>query len=891
MGLPSIYPTGVTIYKPEKCWNGYNLVQTIESGALLFDMNGNEVRRWDQFHGFPNKLLPNGNLIGHSGDRNPKYGMQDGLDLVQIDYDGNIVWKFEKFEFVEDEGEEPRWMARTHHDYQREGNPVGYYVPGQIPEVNKGNTLILAHQTLYNKKISDKKLLDDVFYEIDWEGNILWQWNANEHFEEIGFNEDAYVLIWTTTPWTLPANVAICLNENFDYGLYKTEKGNLILAKDLAESAFKDIGIENFELIKEFKGKDLEYTTYKHPFLERTGLVILGDHVTADAGTGAVHTAPGHGQDDYVVGLNYKLPVISPIDHRGCLTEEAGDLFKGLFYSDANKAIIKHLTETGHILKTQEISHSYPHDWRSKTPVIFRATEQWFIRMEGGDLREKTLKAIDKINFIPSWGKNRIGSMMETRPDWCISRQRVWGVPIPIFYNDETNEEIFHKKILDRICDLVRENGSNIWVEKTPEELIGEELLVKYNLKDLKLRKETNIMDVWFDSGSSHRGVLEVWEGLHRPCDLYLEGSDQHRGWFHTSLLTSVASTGDSPYKSVLTHGFVNDGEGRKMSKSLGNTVSPADVIKVYGADILRLWCGSVDYRDDVRISDNIIKQMSEAYRRIRNTARYILGNSYDFNPKTDKVAYKDMLEIDKWALNKLEVLKRNVTESYDKYEFYNLFQGIHYFAAIDMSAFYLDIIKDRLYTEKKDSVARRAAQTVMYEVLMTLTKMVAPILSFTAEEIWENLPAEAREAESVFLADWYVNNDEYLNPELDEKWQQIIKLRKEVNKKLEKARQGENKIIGNSLDAKVSLYTEDDALKEFIKENLELLETVFIVSDIEVTDSSDDNFTAAEEIENLKIKITHADGEKCERCWKYDELGSDSEHPTLCPRCAAVLK
>ena len=722
--------------------------------------------------------------------------------------------------------------------------------------------------------------------------SIYVRMQANKDLlDKIGFNEDAYVLIWTTTPWTLPANVAICLNENFDYGLYKTEKGNLILAKDLAESAFKNIGIENAELLKEFKGKDLEYATYQHPFLERTGLVILGDHVTADAGTGAVHTAPGHGQDDYVVGLNYKLPVISPIDHRGCLTEEAGDLFKGLVYSEANKAIIKHLTETGHILKMQEINHSYPHDWRSKTPVIFRATEQWFIRMEGGDLREKTLKVIDEINFIPAWGKNRIGSMMETRPDWCISRQRVWGVPIPIFYNDETNEEIFHKEILDRICGLVREHGSNIWVEKTPEELIGEELLVKYNLKGLKLRKETNIMDVWFDSGSSHRGVLEVWEGLHRPCDLYLEGSDQHRGWFHTSLLTSVASTGDSPYKSVLTHGFVNDGEGRKMSKSLGNTVSPDDVIKVYGADILRLWCGSVDYRDDVRISDNIVKQMSEAYRRIRNTARYILGNSYDFNPKTDKVAYKDMLEIDKWALNKLEVLKRSVTESYDKYEFYNLFQGIHYFAAIDMSAFYLDIIKDRLYTEKKDSVARRAAQTVMYEVLMTLTKMVAPILSFTAEEIWENLPAEAREAESVFLADWYVNNDEYLNPELDEKWQQIIKLRKEVNKKLEKARQGENKIIGNSLDAKVSLYTEDNALKEFIKENLELLETVFIVSDIEVADSSDDNFTAAEEIENLKIKITHADGEKCERCWKYDDLGTDPEHPTLCPRCTGVLK
>lgn len=723
--------------------------------------------------------------------------------------------------------------------------------------------------------------------------SIYVRMKANKDLlDKIGLtDEDVYVLIWTTTPWTLPANVAICLNENFDYGVYKTEKGNLILAKDLAESVFKDIGIENAILIKEFKGKELEYTTYQHPFLERTGLVILGEHVTADAGTGAVHTAPGHGQDDYVVGIRYKLPVISPIDHRGCLTDEAGELFKGLFYAEANKVIVKYLTESGHILKMQVINHSYPHDWRSKTPVIFRATEQWFIRMEGGDLREKTLKVIDKINFIPAWGKNRIGSMMETRPDWCISRQRVWGVPIPIFYNDETNKEIFNKEILTRICNLVRENGSNIWFEKSAEELIGEELLEKYNLKNIKLRKETNIMDVWFDSGSSHRGVLEVWEGLRRPADLYLEGSDQHRGWFHTSLLTSVASTGDSPYKSVLTHGFVNDGEGRKMSKSLGNTVSPSDVIKVYGADILRLWCASVDYRDDVRISDNILKQMSEAYRRIRNTARYILGNTYDFNPKTDKVLYEDMLEIDKWALNKLEILKRNVTESYDKYEFYNLFQGIHYFSGIDMSAFYLDIIKDRLYTEKKDSVARRAAQTVMYEVLITLTKMVAPILSFTAEEIWENLSSETKETESVFLADWYENNDEYLKPELDEKWQQIIKLRKEVNKKLEKARQGENKIIGNSLDAKVSLYSEDDSLRNFIGENLKLLETVFIVSNLEVVDCSDENFSDGEEIEKLKIKITHASGEKCERCWKYGKLGTDPEHPTLCPRCTAVLK
>lgn len=722
--------------------------------------------------------------------------------------------------------------------------------------------------------------------------SIYVKMEANKDLtDKLGLTETVYVVIWTTTPWTLPANVAICLNAEFDYGVYRTEKGLLILAKELAESAFRGIGIENFELVTEFKGAILENTTYKHPFLERTGYVILGDHVTADAGTGCVHTAPGHGQDDYVVGIRYKLPVISPINNKGYLTEEAGQ-FAGLFYEKANESIIEYLTGTGHILKRQDINHSYPHDWRSKKPVIFRATEQWFVRMEGGDLREKTLKVIDEIEFVPAWGRNRIASMMETRPDWCISRQRVWGVPIPIFYNDETNEEIFHKEILDRICEIVREEGTNAWLEKTAEELIGEELLVKYNLKGITLRKETNIMDVWFDSGSSHRGVLETRDGLHRPCDMYLEGSDQHRGWFHTSLLTSVASTGDSPYKTVLTHGFVNDGEGKKMSKSVGNTVAPEDVIKVYGADILRLWCGSVDYRDDVRISDNIIKQMSESYRRIRNTARYILGNSNDFNAKTDKVAYKDLLEIDKWALNKLENLKRNVTAYYEKYEFYNLFQEIHYFAAVDMSAFYLDIIKDRLYTEKKDSIERKAAQTVMNEVLEVLVKMISPILSFTAEEIWENLPAESRDAESVFLADWYEEKDEYLNSELDEKWKNIVKLRKDVNKSLEKARQGENKIIGNSLDAKVSLYSDNKDIVEGMKENRELLEMVFIVSEVEIVDVADETYVSGEEMSEIKIKVSHADGKKCDRCWKYSTgVGEDETHPTVCPRCARVLK
>ena len=723
--------------------------------------------------------------------------------------------------------------------------------------------------------------------------SIYVKMKANQDLlDRIGMTEETWVVIWTTTPWTLPANVAISLNPDFEYGVYKTEKGNLILGKDLAEQAFSAMEIENYELIKEFVGRDIERTTYQHPFLDRTGLVILGTHVTADAGTGCVHTAPGHGQDDYVVGTRYGLPVISPINHKGVLTEDAGQ-FAGLFYAKANKEICAYLEGTGDLLKLKMIEHSYPHDWRSKTPVIFRATEQWFVNVEGSDIRERALKALDDVTFIPAWGRNRIGSMLETRPDWCISRQRAWGVPIPVFYNVATGKEIFNRDILNRIIEIVKKEGTIAWVKYSAEELIGEELLEKYNLKDVELRKETNIMDVWFDSGVSHRAVLETrGDLLHRPADLYLEGSDQHRGWFQTSLLTSIGSTYDAPFKNILTHGFVNDGEGKKMSKSVGNTVVPADVIKVYGADILRLWCASVDYREDVKISDNILKQMAEAYRRVRNTARYILGNSNDFNPNTDRVPYEQLMEIDKWALHKLEVLKRKVTENYDKYEFYNLFQDIHYFAGVDMSAFYLDIIKDRLYTEGTNSIERRSAQTVMTEILVTLTKMIAPILSFTAEEIWETLPEVLKDRESVLLTDWYKENDEYLNPEIENKWVEIIKVRKEANKSLEKARQGKDRIIGNSLDAKVMLHSTDAEIQKFLVENREKLELALIVSEVEIVENIDETFTKGEEATDLYIKVLHAEGEKCERCWKYSkELGKDPEHPTLCPRCASVLK
>jgi len=759
-------------------------------------------------------------------------------------------------------------------------------------ELYENGYIFKGLKPIYWSPVTETALAEaEIEYKNHVSPSIYVKMEANkEIIDKLEMTEPLYLVIWTTTPWTLPANTGIALNGEFEYGIYKTEKGNLILAKVLADKAFSDMGIKEMELVKEFVGADLENLTYKHPFLERTGKVVLGTHVTAEAGTGVVHTAPGHGQDDYVVGVRYGLPIISPINNKGVLTEEAGQ-FAGLFYKKANKVIAEHLTETAHLLSYKEFEHSYPHDWRSKTPVIFRATEQWFIRCEGSDLREKALRALDDVKFVPEWGRNRIGSMLETRPDWCISRQRTWGVPIPVFYNEATGKEIFEREILDRVIELVKKEGSAAWVKYSAEELIGEDLLVKYNLKGLELRKETNIMDVWFDSGVSHRSVLETREGLHRPADLYLEGSDQHRGWFQTSLLTSVGSTGDAPFKMLLTHGFVNDGEGKKMSKSVGNVVAPQDIIKVYGADILRLWCASVDYREDVKISDNILKQMAEAYRRVRNTARYILGNSADFNPLTDAVAYEDLMEIDKWALNKLERLKRVVTESYEKYEFYNLFQEIHYFSGIDMSAFYLDIIKDRLYAEKADSKERRAAQTVMSEVLVTLTKMVAPILSFTAEEIWETLPESLKDSESVLLTDWYVNNDQYLNDELDTKWEEIVKLRKDVNKTLELARQGENKIIGNSLDAKVILSSENAELANFLKDNKEILEEVLIVSQLVITNEKDDSFVKGEEQEALFVKVEHADGEKCERCWKYStELGTNPEHPTVCPRCTSAL-
>ena len=700
--------------------------------------------------------------------------------------------------------------------------------------------------------------------------------------DKLGVDE-ASILIWTTTPWTLPANLGVFLHPEFDYGLYKTEKGNLVVAKDLAEDVFKTLDL-SYELLKEFKGTELEYTHYQHPFLDRKGLVMNADYVTIDAGTGAVHTAPGHGADDYNYSLKYNIGILSPVDDKGHMTKEAGK-YEGMFYAKASKAIVEDLTESGHMLYHTTFVHSYPHDWRSKKPVIFRATEQWFISIDESDIRENALKALENVEFVPSWGKNRIGSMLETRPDWTISRQRVWGVPIPLFYNRATDEVIYEPEIMDRIIELVKKEGTDIWWKYEAKEIIGDELLEKYNLKDVDIRKERSIMDVWFDSGVSHRSVL-VPRNLPRPADLYLEGSDQHRGWFQSSLLTSIASTKDAPYKRILTHGFTMDGQGRKMSKSLGNTILPKDITEKYGADILRLLVSSVDYREDVRISENILQQMSDAYRRIRNTARFLMGNLNNFDYANDKVDYKDMFEIDKWAMHKLEELKEKTTEYYDKYEFYSLFQEITYFCSMEMSSFYLDIVKDRLYCEGTTSIERRSTQTVLTEVLKVLVRIIAPVLSFTADEIWERIPESLKEEESVHLSKWIEANPEYLNEELAKKWDKIARLRREVNKKLEAERQ--TGLIGHSLDARVLLNIANDEYS-FIKDYTENeVSDLFIVSQVKFVNDS----LAESEIEGISISVEKASGEKCERCWKYDEeVGHDHNHSDVCPRCASVLE
>ncbi len=694
-------------------------------------------------------------------------------------------------------------------------------------------------------------------------------------YEAGGVNNDKplNMVIWTTTPWTLPANLAIAVHPQFEYFYVEKDGEVYILAKELLESVVNDIGWEegSYGIIGNTTGDKLEYIKAQHPFINRDSLVILGEHVTTEAGTGAVHTAPGHGVEDYEVANKYKLEVLSPLNGKGIFTNDAGK-FAGLRYNKANQAIVEELQSKGFLLGMQEISHSYPHCWRCKRPVIYRATEQWFVSVEA--FRDKTLKAIDEVQWIPAGGRQRIYNMVESRSDWCISRQRIWGVPIPVFYCDDCDKSIITPQTINHIAEIFEKESSDAWTKYSEKQLLPEGFTCPFCASS-NIRKENDIMDVWFDSGVTHSAVVEARKDElgELPVEMYLEGSDQHRGWFQSSLLTSVAINEKAPYKAVLTHGFVLDAQGRKMSKSMGNVIEPQKIINQYGADILRFWAASVDYRNDVRISDNIVKQLVEVYRKVRNSARFLLGNLYDFDPAKHSVEHSQLNEIDQYALHKLQVLVEKVTQAFENYEFYKYYQLIQNFAAVDLSSLYFDIVKDRLYTAGKDSRTRRSSQTVLYEILQAITKLLVPVTPHLAEDIWQHLPpGQERNPESILLSDWPKVNEEFKNQQLNDKWDKIIELRELVTRAIEPARA--EKKIGSSLETAIYVKIADEYLKTLIKSVEDELKNVFITSQAFVLESEQtpDNLLNVIEEESYTIYVGPARGEKCPRCWKFNK-------------------
>ncbi len=696
---------------------------------------------------------------------------------------------------------------------------------------------------------------------------------------------NTYFVIWTTTTWTLPANVAICLGPDFTYHVIRCGNENYVMADGLYETALADAKITDYEILASFKGSDLEYMKAHHPFLDRESLVIVGDHVTLESGTGCVHTAPGHGVEDFVVCKNYpEIPIVVPVDNKGYMTEEAGPICAGMTTDEASKAIAIHMDKTGSLLAMKKLIHQYPHCWRCKKPVLFRATEQWFCSVES--IKDQAIEEIKKVKWTPAWGEERMISMVRERSDWCISRQRLWGVPIPIFYCEDCGEPIIDKDFIHAVAELFRKEGSDAWYTHEAAEILPEGATCPH-CGGHHFRKESDIMDVWFDSGSSHAAVLNDRDYLTWPADLYMEGGDQYRGWFQSSLLTAVAWRGKAPYKGVLTHGWTVDGEGRKMSKSLGNVIAPSEVVNQYGADILRLWVASLDYRVDVRLSQDILKQLSESYRKIRNTARFILGNLHGFDPNKNAVPTDALEDIDRWALMRLDELTAQVRRAYEAFEFHDALHRMHNFCVVDMSNFYLDVIKDRLYVEKEDSATRRAAQTTIYTILDTLTRLLAPILAFTSEEIWSYLPHKTGDdPESVMFNEIPSQPHIARDDAFMDKWDRIHALREDVQKALEIARTA--KLIGGSLDAKVTLFATGDQLA-FIRSIKEMLPAILIVSALEIAEDGTGDYTG--EVEGVSITVAHADGHKCGRCWSFsDTVGTDAEHPELCARCAAIL-
>ncbi|TAN64002.1 isoleucine--tRNA ligase [bacterium] len=710
-----------------------------------------------------------------------------------------------------------------------------------------------------------------------------------------------YFVIWTTTPWTLPANLAIAVHPELSYHTLKVTRNdaeevwvfaNALLDDCLAKFNIAKTATEN---LGNCLGKDLEGIICKHPFIDRASKIILGEHVTTEAGTGCVHIAPGHGQDDYELGLKYGLEIYAPVDSRGKFTSDVPQ-FEGQFVFKANAGITELLQSKGALLLKEDISHSYPHCWRCKSPIIFRATAQWFASMQANDLRKNALDAIDnKIQWIPAWGRDRIYNMILNRPDWCLSRQRAWGVPIPALNCQKCFASFLDPKLIESLASAFEKYGADVWFEKDFNEFLPAGTKCP-KCGGAEFKKEEDILDVWFDSGVSFAAVLEKRENLKRPADLYLEGSDQHRGWFHSSLLASIGTRGEPPYKAVLTHGFVVDGSGRKMSKSLGNVVAPQEVINKYGAEVLRLWVSGVDYSEDIRISEEILKRLAEAYRKIRNTFRYILGNIYDFDPSKDIVEYKDLEELDKLALHRLAKLIEKVSVAYESFEFHAIYHAVHNFCAVDLSAFYLDIVKDRLYCSGANSKARRAAQTTIYHLLDCLVRLAAPILVFTSDEVWSFMPGKREE--SVHLASMPKIKEEWINEDISNKWETLIKIKEEISKTLETARQ--NKIIGHSLDAEVAVAFNSaisketlsgmlqselspEKFKKLLNDEKKALKDILIISELTVIDAAPDASL---------ISVMKANGAKCERCWHYSPtVGSHKNSPTVCTRCAEALQ
>ena len=716
--------------------------------------------------------------------------------------------------------------------------------------------------------------------------SIFVKFNITDDKGIFGRDPNTFIIIWTTTPWTLPANVAVALHPDFEYTRVKVGDNYYIMAEALTARVMMIQGRDDWEIVDTYKGKDLTGLKYKHALLKKEGETVTGNMVTLEQGSGCVHIAPGHGQEDYLLGLEYNLPVFAPMDNKGIFTHEA-EQFEGMSYNEVNKAVTAELKEKDLLLDLSFMTHPYPHCWRCNYPIIFRATEQWFASIEG--FRKEALESIKDVQWIPAWGEERISKMVSERHDWCISRQRIWGVPIPIFYCEECDKELINDDTLKAVQELFARESSDSWFKKTAEEILPSETKCP-ECDSSKFRKETDIMDVWFDSGSSHVAVCEQREELGLPVDLYLEGSDQYRGWFQSSLLTSIATRNRAPYRSVLTHGWVVDGEGKKMSKSQGNVIAPQKIIKNYGADILRLWVSSSDFTGDVRVSQNILQQLSEVYRKIRNTARYMLSNCYDYNPQKDSISYNELWEIDRWALHRLQELVEKITAAYDNYEFHAVFHAIHNFCVIDMSNFYLDVLKDRLYVFPANSKERKAAQYVMYEILTSLVSMIAPIITFTSEEIWKHLPE--RTEKTVQLSLWPEVKKEYLDYELKNKWDKILDIREEVTKALEEARR--QKVVSGSLSAAVDIYPSQKTY-DLLKVYEEQLPMIFIVSQVDLKEpdiQAEEGAFQSDIIKELKIGIRQAGGNKCERCWNLSEsVGEDSQAPEICSRCSEIIK